>query len=173
MKRTPMRRTGWARKSGPVVLRAPESETNSVHHGAECARAAIKKIVKITAKMAQIGSLGPTPCPKGPKPLRSRAYREAVASLECYHCRLHGHSQAAHPNTGKTKGVKACDSLCFPMCCVSGNDHHAQFDQYRLVPREDMAAFEEAAHRWTVATLLARGMWPKGMDVPELEGAIG
>lgn len=64
VKRTPMRRTGWPRKWAPVVLRAPESETNSVHHGAECAQAAIKKIVKSTAKMAQIGSLGPTPCPK-------------------------------------------------------------------------------------------------------------
>ncbi|WP_141211422.1 hypothetical protein [Rhodoferax sp. TH121] len=119
--------------------------------------------------MAKIGGLGTTPCPKAPKPLRSRAYRAAVASLECYHCRLHGHSQAAHPNTGKTKGVKACDSLCFPMCCVSGNDHHRQFDQYELVPRADMQAYEEAAHRWTVATLLARGMWPKGMEVPALD----
>lgn len=167
MKRTPMRRTGWARKSPTTVLRTRDSEENQPLDPVECAQSAIKTIVKSTALMAKIGGFATTPCPKAPKPMRSRAYREAVASLECYHCRLHGHSQAAHPNTGKTKGVKACDSLCFPMCCVSGNDHHRQFDQYELVPRADMQAYEEAAHRWTVATLLARGMWPKGLKVPE------
>jgi len=119
--------------------------------------------------MAQIGDFGTTPCPKAPKPWRNRSYRMLVASLECYHCRLHGHSQAAHPNTGKTKGVKACDRLIFPMCCISGNDHHAQFDQYRLVPRDEMPAYERAAYDWTVKTLIARGKWPMGIPVPQLE----
>jgi hypothetical protein len=165
-----MRRTGWARKSTTTPARARESEANQPLALVDCAQVAIKKIVKSTAVMAKIGGLGPTPCPKAPKPWRNRAYRELVASLECYHCRLHGHSQAAHPNTGKAKGVKACDSLIFPMCCVSGNDHHRQFDQYELVPRADMQAYEEAAHRWTVATLQARGMWPKYMEIHGLKG---
>jgi hypothetical protein len=128
----------------------------------------MKNIVKSTAVMARIAGLPLASCPKAPKPWRNRAYRMLVASLECYHCRLHGHSQAAHPNSGKAKGKKACDSLIFPMCCVSGNDHHAQFDQYRLVRREDMAAYEDAAVRWTVATLKARGMWPKINQPPAL-----
>ena len=100
------------------------------------------------------------------QPVRSEAYRRVVASLPCFACGIQGRSQAAHPNTGKTKGVKTCDSLIFPMCCVSGNDHHRQFDQYELVPRADMQAYEEAAHRWTVATLQARGMWPASMPKP-------
>jgi len=163
-----MRRTGWPRKSPTTPARAREKETIQAAHLVERARPAIKKIVKSTAVMAKIGGLPPTPCPKAPKAWRNRAYRMLVASLECYHCRLHGHSQAAHPNTCKTKGVKACDSLCFPMCTVGGRDCHGLFDQYKLVPRADMQAFEEAAHRWTVTTLLARGMWPKDMEVPAM-----
>lgn len=118
--------------------------------------------------MAQIGDLPTTPCLKAPKPWRNRAYRELVASLECYHCRIHGHSQAAHPNTGKAKGKKACDSLVFPMCTVGGNDCHGRFDQYRLVSRTDMPTFEAAAVRWTIETLQARGMWPKTNQPPAL-----
>lgn len=133
-------------------------------------QAAIKKIVKSTAKMAKIGDFVATPCPKEPKPWRNRSYRELVASLECYHCRVHGHSQCAHPNTSKTKGVKKCDSLCFPMCTVGAKDCHGNLDQYKLVPRAEMQAYEEAAHRWTVATLQARGMWPKYMEIHGLKG---
>lgn len=168
LRRTPMKRTPWPRKLGTTPARARESETNQPLALVECARPAIKKIVKSTAVMAKIGGLGTTPCPKAPKPMRSRAYREAVASLECYHCRIHHHSQAAHPNTDKTKGKKACDSLIFPMCTVGGRDCHGRFDTYKLVSREDMPAFEAAAVRWTVATLKARGMWPKTNQPPAL-----
>lgn len=168
MRRTPMKRTAWNRKSPTTVLLAYKSETKEPLALMDCAQAAIKRIVKSTAVMARIGDFSTTPCPKAPKPWRSRSYRMLVASLECYHCRLHGHSQAAHPNTGKTKGVKACDSLIFPMCTVGGRDCHGQFDQYQLVPREEMAAYEAAAVRWTVATLKARGMWPKTNQPPAL-----
>lgn len=64
MKRSPMRRTGWARKSGTTPARALVLEPNPAHHGAEYAQTAIKKIVKSTAVMAKIGGLGTTPCPK-------------------------------------------------------------------------------------------------------------
>jgi hypothetical protein len=161
VKRSPMRRTGWDRKPVDSHLNAKRQEENQPLALMHPAPVAIKAIAKCRAVMAKMGDVVDVACPKAPKPWRNRAYRELVASLECYHCRLHGHSQAAHPNTGKAKGVKACDSLIFPMCCVSGNDHHRQFDQYELVPRADMQAYEEAAHRWTVATLQARGMWPK------------
>lgn len=134
----------------------------------ESAHTAIKSIVKCRAVIARIGDFSPRVFAKEPKPWRSRSYRELVASLECYHCRIHGHSQAAHPNTGKAKGKKACDSLVFPMCTVGGHDCHGRFDQYRLVSRADMAAFEAAAVRWTIATLQARGMWPKTNQPPAL-----
>jgi len=168
MRRTPMKRTAWPRKSGTTPAHARESESNQPLALIHCAQTAIKKIVKSTAVMARISGLPLAPCPKARKPWRSRSYRMLVASLECYHCRLHGHSQAAHPNTGKTKGKKACDSLIFPMCTVSGRDCHGLFDTYKLVPREAMAAFEAAAVRWTITTLQARGMWPKTNVPPAL-----
>lgn len=168
MRRTPMKRTPWPRKLGTTPERALVSEPNAAHHGINAAQAAIKKIVNCGAVMARIGDFGTTPCPKAPKPWRSRAYRMLVARLECYHCRIHHHSQAAHPNSDKTKGVKACDSLIFPMCTVGGRDCHGQFDTYKLVSREDMPAFEAAAVQWTVATLNARGMWPKTNQPPAL-----
>jgi len=100
--------------------------------------------------------------PKAPEPWRSTEYRRAVASLECYICRIHGHSQAAHPNTGKGRGKKLGDDLVFPLCTVSGNDCHRRFDHYEIVAKgEAMQQFEQAAHRWTVGTLRERGLWIK------------
>lgn len=168
LRRTPMKRTAWPRKLPTTVLRTRESAANQPLALMECAQTAIKKIVKSRGVMARIGDFTTTVCPKAPKPWRNRAYRMLVAKLECYHCRLHGHSQAAHPNSDKTKGVKACDSLIFPMCTVGGRDCHGRFDTYKLVSREDMPAFEAAAVQWTVATLKARGMWPKTNQPPAL-----
>ncbi|MFZ2306828.1 MAG: hypothetical protein WAW73_20330 [Rhodoferax sp.] len=163
-----MKRTAWPRKSSTTVARTVESDAVQPLALVEYAHTAIKSIVKCSAVMARIGDFSPRVFPKEPKPWRSESYRRLVASLECYHCRIHGHSQAAHPNTGKAKGKKACDSLIFPMCTVGGNDCHGRFDQYRLVSRADMPAYEEAAARWTVATLQARGMFPKTNQPPAL-----
>lgn len=44
-------------------------------------------------------------------PVRSEAYRRAVASLPCVNCGVHGYSQAA--NTGKGKGTKTHDFMTF------------------------------------------------------------
>lgn len=44
-------------------------------------------------------------------PVRSEAYRRAVASLPCAICGVYGYSQAAHANTGKGMGMKAADPL--------------------------------------------------------------
>lgn len=90
------------------------------------------------------------PVPKT-KPTRDEAYRRFVASLPCAHCRIEGYSQAAHPNTGKAKGMKADDRLCFPLCCdrpgVKGC--HAMFDQHQLFPREQRADVER---EWALLT---------------------
>ena len=39
-------------------------------------------------------------------PVRSEAYRRAVASLPCINCGVPGHSQCAHSNSGKGAGIK-------------------------------------------------------------------
>jgi len=106
--------------------------------------------------------------PKEPPPVRDKEYRKLVASLECYACRVHQHSQAAHPNTGKAKGKKLSDLDVFPMCTVGAKDCHGRFDRYELVPRTDMPAYERAAKGWTVRTLLARGLWPARLAIPDL-----
>lgn len=54
------------------------------------------------------------------KPVRSEAYRRAVAGLRCWHCNRWGHSQAAHGDAGKGMGMKACDLTCYPACGPNG-----------------------------------------------------
>ena len=39
-------------------------------------------------------------------PVRSEAYRRAVASLPCINCGVPGYSQCAHSNSGKGAGIK-------------------------------------------------------------------
>jgi hypothetical protein len=90
-----------------------------------------------------------TACPKAPKPVRSEPYRRLVAALPCINCTLEGYSQAAHPNAGKAKGMKACDLLCFPLCSVAGNDCHRKFDQYQYGTSGYQAELEEL---WTART---------------------
>lgn len=91
------------------------------------------------------------PQPKEPEPVRDESYRRWVASLPCYQCRIEGYSNAAHPNSGKTKGVKRDDDECFPLCVdrpgVKGC--HSRFDQFELVSRADMPEYERAALEWT------------------------
>lgn len=88
------------------------------------------------------------------KPLRSKAYRQKVAALACIHCGIQGHSQAAHgPTLGR--GIKASDRELFPLCCVTGNDCHWLFDNYRLFNREDRAL---TASVWAARTRLTLGV---------------
>jgi len=91
------------------------------------------------------------PQPKAPAPVRDEAYRRWVASLPCFECRIAGYSNAAHPNSGKAKGVKLSDAACFPLCVdrpgVKGC--HPKFDQYELVPRAAMPEYESRALGWT------------------------
>ena len=50
-------------------------------------------------------------------PVRSEAYRRAVASLPCIACGIQGYSQAAHLPP-EAKGMKQSDLLTFPLCCA-------------------------------------------------------
>jgi hypothetical protein len=85
-----------------------------------------------------------TAFPKAPKPVRSEAYRRLVASLPCAICGIEGASQAAHPNAGKAKALKACDLLCFPLCHVGANGCHPSWDSYRMGGRFAQAEKEPA-----------------------------
>lgn len=106
------------------------------------------------------------------EPVRSEAYRRAVASLSCIRCGIAGHSQAAHPNTGKGAGTKADDRLCFPLCAdrpgVRGC--HSLFDQGALYTRDQRRALEPEWARATIGAVISRGLWPAGL-APHAFGA--
>ena len=93
-------------------------------------------------------------------PARDESYRRLVAALPCILCGVEGRSQAAHPNTGKAKGAKADDLLCFPLCAdqPGARGCHARFDQYQLFTR-DMRAGIEAL--WAQRTAEAIGITEK------------
>ena len=99
-------------------------------------------------------------------PVRSEAYRRAVASLPCVICGMPGYSQAAHGSEGKGMGIKACDLTLFPACCdrpgVRGC--HSQLDQGALFTK---AVRREQEPVWAADTrrkLLALGLWPTNLS---------
>ena len=98
-------------------------------------------------------------------PVRSEAYRRAVASLPCKVCGIEGHSQAAHPNTGKGAGLKTDDRLCFPRCAdrpgVQGC--HPKFDQGAMFDRDSRRLFEIDWGIDTRCTVDNLGLWPANL----------
>ena len=102
-------------------------------------------------------------------PVRNEAYRRAVASLPCAICGLYGYSQAAHANTGKGMGTKACDMTCFPACGprVGSQGCHAALDQGAMFSKAVRRELEPAWAADTRRKLLALGLWPKGVPVPD------
>ena len=102
-------------------------------------------------------------------PVRSEAYRRAVASLPCAICGLYGYSQAAHANTGKGMGTKACDMTCFPACGprVGSQGCHAALDQGAMFSKAVRRELEPVWAADTRRKLLALGLWPKGVPVPD------
>lgn len=98
-------------------------------------------------------------------PLRSEPYRRLVASLPCIRCGIAGHSQAAHPNTGKGAGMKTDDRLCFPLCAprLGVPGCHALFDQHALYTREIRRRLEIEWGNQTRACIIGVGLWPPGL----------
>ena len=107
-------------------------------------------------------------------PVRSEAYRRAVASLPCINCGVPGHSQCAHSNSGKGAGIKASDLDSFPLCTVHpGADGrlvqgcHENFDQGALFTKAVRRELEPAWAADTRRRIRAMGLWPKGLPVPD------
>lgn len=102
-------------------------------------------------------------------PVRSEAYRRAVATLPCAICGVYGYSQAAHGSAGKGAGIKACDLTLFPACCdrPGARGCHSQLDQGALFTKSVRRELEPAWAADTRRKLLALGLWPKGVPVPD------
>ncbi|MBO9679550.1 MAG: hypothetical protein J7556_15010 [Acidovorax sp.] len=106
------------------------------------------------------------PVSKG-DPVRNEAYRRAVATLPCVICKVAGHSQAAHANTGKGMGLKACDLTLFPACCdrpgVRGC--HSQLDQGALFTKAVRRELEPAWAADTQRRVYKAGLWPASLPL--------
>ena len=107
-------------------------------------------------------------------PVRSEAYRRAVASLPCAICKVPGYSQCAHSNSGKGAGIKASDLDSFPLCTVHpGADGrlvqgcHENFDQGALFTKAVRRELEPVWAADTQRRILAMGMWPNNLQFPE------
>ncbi len=100
--------------------------------------------------------------------VRSKALLEACRLIPCQNCGCDdGTVCAAHSNQaqhGKGKSIKASDvfvaSLCF-RC-------HSSLDQGAQLSRNEREAMWTEAHRKTVRLLLARGLWPMAVPIPDI-----
>lgn len=102
-------------------------------------------------------------------PLRSEAYRRAVASLPCTWCGIVGYSQHAHLNLGKGFALKTDDRTGFPLCCARPGIEgcHIAYDQYRLIEggRDAHHAYGQEWGRITRHTILEQGLWPQRLPL--------
>lgn len=100
--------------------------------------------------------------------IRSRKLLDAVKTLPCMHTGKVGETDPAHSNHGrhgKGKGIKADDNRVAALC----RDVHRDIDQGSKLSQEERDRIWWDAHVKTVRTLLARGLWPADVPVPDLE----
>lgn len=99
--------------------------------------------------------------------IRSAKLMQAYRKLPCMHCGVDdGTVCGAHSNQaihGKARGLKSSDVFCASLCHVC---HHA-LDQGRSMSRSERVAMWGSAHSKTVRMLVALGLWPLGVPVPE------
>lgn len=102
-------------------------------------------------------------------PVRNEAYRRAVASLPCVICGIYGYSQAAHANTGKGMGLKACDLTLFPACCARPGEEgcHARLDQGAMFTKTVRRELEPVWAADTQRKVRAMGLWPANLTYPQ------
>ena len=158
-----MRRTPFRRAASTATH---ESEQEREQRLIDKARRAMNSVVPRAANMGS-ATTAAAPIPKA-APVRSEALRRAVASLPCIACGIQGYSQAAHLPP-EAKGLKQSDLLAFPLCCVRVGvpGCHQDYDQYRMFPREAAMTVGRAWAADTRRKLLAMGLWPKGVPVPD------
>ena len=159
MRRTPFRRA--------ATSTTPETEQEREQRLMDKARRAMNSVVPRAANMGWSTTTA-APIPKA-APVRSEAYRRAVATLLCAICGVPGYSQAAHANQGKGMGMKACDLTCFPACGPRPGFQgcHAALDQGALFLKAVRRELEPVWAADTRRKLLAMGLWPKGLPVPD------
>ena len=153
-RRTPMKSTGFKSRAPSSEQRDPDRVRSmpTVAPGAFRAPEPVSE-----APAAQVAKAAP---------VRSEAYRRAVASLPCTACGIQGYSQAAHLPP-EAKGMKQSDLLTFPLCCtrVGIPGCHQDYDQYRLFPRDAAMTVGRAWAADTQRRIQAMGLWPKALPL--------
>lgn len=110
-----------------------------------------------------------TKCPKTVY-VRSRPLLAACRKLSCQHCGTDdGTVVAAHSNWqdlgGKGRSIKADDRYVAALC----HDCHAELDRGKEWSGRKRREVWIAAWGKTVLLLVAQGLWPKDVEVPDLE----
>lgn len=100
--------------------------------------------------------------------VRSKPLLQACRAIPCQHCGCDdGTVCAAHSNQsqhGKGKSIKASDIYVASLCFTC----HSELDQGSRLSRDERVEMWMTAHRKTVRLLLARGLWPADVPVPDL-----
>lgn len=149
-----MKRTGFARKA---IERRPLPAPSPVR---QVAPTVISGIGAENPKFAYV---------------RSKALREAYRLIPCQYDRDDGLCGVAgetvccnHSNWaihGKGKSIKASDVYGASGCLF----HHAMLDQGKWWTDAEKKAYWWRAHQRSVRLLVALGLWPEGIAVPDVE----
>lgn len=158
---TPLKRTPFKRKNSTENIQSKAAQSH-----AQQAPVAIISIVTKPTRIAPFSTEFRGGIPKS-QPVRSEAYRRAVASLPCVICGIAGQSQAAHGSGAGTAvckgmGIKSCDLTCAPFCVP----HHQQLDQGALFSKAVRHQLEPAWAADTQRRVHSMGLWPKGIPYP-------
>lgn len=159
-----MRRTAFRRSRASAT---PKTEQEREQRLIDKAQRAMNSVVPRAANMGS-STTAAAPIPKA-APVRSEAYRRAVATLPCAICGVPGYSQAAHANQGKGMGMKACDLTCFPACGPRPGEQgcHAALDQGALFMK---AVRRELEPVWAADTM--RKLWEMGLVPDSLKNQV-
>lgn len=157
MRRTPLKRTGWMRKTCSQARQLQREDDQDLVVVSEPPKLLRRGVYAPVAEQ-------PVVTVAKDEAVRSEPYRRLVASLPCAHCGKPGRSQHAHENDGKGKALKLDDRRAMPLCADEPGREgcHTRFDQYRLVPGGHDAHIE-LGRTWASQTrerIEALGLWP-------------
>lgn len=99
--------------------------------------------------------------------IRSKALLAAVRTLPCMHTGMEGQTEPAHSNWaehGKGRGIKADDNRVAALSAAV----HRELDQGKNWTAQERRDIWWAAHVKTVKALLAAGLWPADVPVPDI-----
>lgn len=160
-RKTPLNRTSIRKAAAQTMVVADREER--LRRSAE---ATLEQAVTRKASMPNAVSVRPVPKHEY---VRSKALREAYRLIPCQHCdRDDGTVCCAHANSqafGKGFGIKADDNRGASLCAQC---HVPLLDQGSKLTKEERRVIFWSAHVRSVRMLMARGLWPAGVPVPDI-----